>query len=157
MAAALLLVVPRTIRPGVAILAAGYAAATGVATIIGGWHRPSDAVAALTVVLAWAGLTIMLTAVVRPEEPAHATRESSAASMVVGSGLLIAGGGFAGVLATLALLRTREALTTVDQLSGRQDLATAYVGGALGIVAIAALTYAAILIGHQLASQEQPR
>jgi membrane-associated phospholipid phosphatase len=152
-AAALLLVVPRSIRPGVAVIAAGYAAATGVATVIGGWHRPSDAVAALTVVLAWAGLTIAFTALVAPEESPQ--RGSAPTSVAVGSGLLIVGGGIAGVVATFALLRTRDALDSVDRLTSRQDLGAAYFGGAIGIVAVSALVYALILIGHQWASQER--
>jgi membrane-associated phospholipid phosphatase len=52
--AAALLVAPARWRPPVAVLAAGYAAATGVATLAGGWHRPSDVLAALAMVGVWA-------------------------------------------------------------------------------------------------------
>jgi membrane-associated phospholipid phosphatase len=51
--AAALLVTPHRWRPLVALLAAGYTAATGVATLLGGWHRPSDVLAAVTVVAVW--------------------------------------------------------------------------------------------------------
>lgn len=149
-AAALLLVVPRGMRAGVAVLAAGYASATGVATMIGGWHRPSDAVAAITVVLAWAGLTITLTALLSPERTNPAS--GAGASTALAAGLLIVAGAVTGAVAVLALLRTLDALTTMSQLTARSDLATAYAGGALGIVALTAVSYAAILIGHQIAS-----
>ncbi len=56
LAAALLVVSPRWARPWIAVLGAAYAAATGIATLIGQWHRPSDVVAAVLVVLAWGGV-----------------------------------------------------------------------------------------------------
>ncbi|HEX6194898.1 MAG TPA: phosphatase PAP2 family protein [Jiangellaceae bacterium] len=157
-AAALLLVVPRGIRPLVAVLAAGYTATTGIATVIGGWHRPSDAVAAVTVVLAWAGLTAMLTALVSPEW--HRPGPPAGRSTAVAAGLLGAGGLAGGVLAAAALLRIRNLVAMGDvtpALMPRQDLATAYVGGALGIAAVTAVVYAAILLAHQFASHDPER
>lgn len=154
-AAALVLVVPRTIRPLVAVLAAAYTAATGIATVIGGWHRPSDAVAAVTVVLAWAGLTVTLTALVRPER--HRPGPPAGSSTVLAAGTLGAAGALGGALAAMALLRTRDALAAgnaVPTLLPRAELATAYAGGALGIAAVTALAYAAILLGHQYASYD---
>ena len=47
---ALLLVVPRSARPAVALLGAVYTGATGISTMIGQWHRPSDVIAAVLVV-----------------------------------------------------------------------------------------------------------
>ena len=44
---------PGAWRPVVAVAGAAYAGATGVSTLIGQWHRPSDVVAAILVVLAW--------------------------------------------------------------------------------------------------------
>ena len=150
-AAALLLAVPHAIRPAVAIVAAAYTAATGLATVIGGWHRPSDAVAAVTVVLAWAGLTMILTALADPERhrpgPAVGTTAAMAAAV-------LAVGGAAAVPAAFALLRTRDVLASSDVLT-REDLATAYAGGALGIVAVTAVAYAAILVGDQMATHNR--
>ncbi|RMI00299.1 phosphatase PAP2 family protein, partial [Cellulomonas triticagri] len=62
-AVAVLLVVPPRARPWAAVLGALYAAATGVSTLIGQWHRPSDVVAALLVVLAWGALGCAVLAV----------------------------------------------------------------------------------------------
>lgn len=58
---ALLLVVPRRLRPLVALLGATYTVLTGISTLVGQWHRPSDVLAALFVVLAWSGLVLALT------------------------------------------------------------------------------------------------
>lgn len=133
-AAALLLVVPHALRPVVAIGAAAYAAITGVSTMIGGWHRPSDVVAAIMVVVAWAGLVTVLTAMSRPEARTSSGRTTTG----VAAGLLAAAGAVAAVFAVVALRRTRDALEVSTWLDDRSDLATAYVGGALGVVAAAA-------------------
>jgi membrane-associated phospholipid phosphatase len=58
---ALLLAVPRLARPWVALFGAGYTAATGISTLVGQWHRPSDVVAAVLVVLFWGALACALT------------------------------------------------------------------------------------------------
>lgn len=53
---AALLVVPRVARAPV-VLAGGFATTlTGASTIVAGWHRPADVVAALAVSLLWTGL-----------------------------------------------------------------------------------------------------
>lgn len=52
---ALVLVVPRLLRPLAALAAVAVTGLAGVATIVAGWHRPSDVVAALGVVVATAG------------------------------------------------------------------------------------------------------
>lgn len=153
-AAALLLVVPAAARPTVAVLGAGYAALTGVSTMIGGWHRPSDVVASMAVVLAWAGLATVATAL-GPPEP-NSSRAGSPAPTALAAGVLAAGSAVAGGLALSALLRTLDALAVDSWPSGRQNLATAYGGGALGVVAAAGLTFAAILVAHQIASQRSP-
>lgn len=52
---AALLVAPALSRPVIA-LAGGFAATlTGASTVVAGWHRPSDVIAALAVCLAWTG------------------------------------------------------------------------------------------------------
>ncbi|RIQ31218.1 phosphatase PAP2 family protein [Jiangella rhizosphaerae] len=150
-AAALLLVVPRRTRPAVAIVGAGYTAVTGVSTMVGGWHRPSDVVAAVTVVLAWAGLTTMLTALSSPERMPSPPIGNAPTAVV--TGLFLAAAGVAGAMAASALLRTRDVLNTAGSVTERPDLATAYVGAALGVVAVTALSFAAILVAHQVASR----
>ncbi|SDU34824.1 phosphatase PAP2 family protein [Jiangella alkaliphila] len=150
-AAALVLVVPRRARPAVAILGAGYTAITGVSTMVGGWHRPSDVVAAITVVLAWAGLATVLTALSSPERIPSPPAGNAPTAIV--SGLFVVVAGVAGAMAASALLRTRDVLNTAGAVTERSDLATAYVGAGLGVVAVTALSFAAILVAHQVASR----
>lgn len=149
-AAALVLVVPRGMRPLVAIGAAAYAGIAGVSTMIGGWHRPSDVVAAICVVLAWAGLATVITAMGTPEPGATANPARASTAIVAVVLWLVAA--VSGVFAGIALQRTREALASTSWLDSRTDLATAYVGGALGVVAVTALAFAVILVAHQIAS-----
>ena len=52
-AATALLIAPPRWRGPVALVGAGYAAATGMGTLAMGWHRPSDVVAAYAVAAAW--------------------------------------------------------------------------------------------------------
>jgi membrane-associated phospholipid phosphatase len=54
--AALLVVTWRSWREVIATVGAGYAALTGVATMMAGWHRAADSVAAFLVVGAWAAV-----------------------------------------------------------------------------------------------------
>ncbi|WP_116947752.1 phosphatase PAP2 family protein [Jiangella endophytica] len=150
-AAALVLVVPRRARPAVAIVGAGYTALTGVSTMVGGWHRPSDVVAAVTVVLAWAGLATVLTALSSPERMPSPPVGNAPTAVV--TGLFVVAAGVAGAMSASALLRTRDVLNTAGEVTERSDLATAYVGAALGVVAATALAFAAILVAHQVASR----
>lgn len=52
--AAALMVVPAALRAPLALLGAAATTMTGASTIVAGWHRPSDIVAALAVSLLWA-------------------------------------------------------------------------------------------------------
>ena len=58
---ALMLVVPRRLQGIVALVGAPYAVGIGIATVIEGWHRPSDVVAGCLVVGGWtfAGLALL--------------------------------------------------------------------------------------------------
>ncbi|WP_222851663.1 phosphatase PAP2 family protein [Phytoactinopolyspora mesophila] len=152
-AAALVLVVPRPARPLVAILAATYAATTGVATMIGQWHRPSDVVAAMTVVMAWAGLTIIITAIgsserVRPPD-------SAIVPTTIVSGLMLIVAFVTGLLAASALSSTGDVLAGGGS-PDRGDLIRAYTGGAFGVVATTAVLFALILVMHQFATRPGP-
>src|SRR5690554_152350 len=163
-AAAAVLVVPPRARPWVAALGAAYAGATGVSTLVGQWHRPSDVVAAMFVVLAWSGIAIALSALgtrsaprpgreprpgrqPRPDrlEGTTARRFSTPAVVVVVGGYLLAG--LAGAGAFTALEETRRA----SSLEGRTELLTAYAGGALGVLAATGAVFATILVVRTLA------
>lgn len=144
-AVALVLVVPRRMRPMAATLGAIYTVGTGVATLIGGWHRPSDVVAAVLVVLAWAGMVSALRPTGPPASAKHRRRETSTVSLMLGLGLV------AGAIAAIGSQRTVLALreTPVDLLNGlesRTDLLTAYGGGALGIAAATLMAFGILLL-----------
>ena len=62
---ALVLVVPRLLRPLAGLAALAVTGLAGVATIVAGWHRPSDVVAALGVVAATTGVLTLAGALLR--------------------------------------------------------------------------------------------
>jgi membrane-associated phospholipid phosphatase len=59
---AALVVLPVAVRPLVVLVGGGWVALVAVSTVVSGWHRPSDTVAALLVCAGWAALV----AAVRP-------------------------------------------------------------------------------------------
>lgn len=58
--AALLIVVPSGARAPVAGLGTFASGLTGLSTIVAGWHRPADVVAALLVVLTWCAIAVVI-------------------------------------------------------------------------------------------------
>lgn len=153
---ALVLLVPPRWRAFTAVVAAGIATFTGVATMVGGWHRPSDVVAAMFVVLAWAGLMTVATALLPPERGADEL--SAGIGGTIAATVLIVVGAGAGLVAAQALSRTDQAIAqNGPELQARSDLATAYGGGAVGVIAATALSMAALLIAYQSASRPSIR
>ena len=151
-AVALVLVVPRRMRPLTAALGAVYTAGTGMATVIGGWHRPSDVVAAMLVVLAWAGLVSALRPTGPPAIVSHRRRETSTISMLLALGLVAGAAAGVAVQRTALALQENEHVTLLDGLESRADLLTAYGGGALGITASSLMAFGILLLllrGHE--------
>jgi membrane-associated phospholipid phosphatase len=140
-AVALVLVLPRRLRAGGALLGAAYTSLAGVATLSAGWHRPSDAVAALLVVGAWAaaaGLLLLLT----QRDDAHSEPEDAhrlAVAVLAVAGLILL------VLAALALGFTDGSTVSMPDDLGRRRLFAAYAGSAVGIAGGAALVMALVL------------
>ncbi|ROO61970.1 PAP2 superfamily protein [Micromonospora sp. Llam0] len=140
-AVALVLVLPAALRGIGALAGAGYAAAAGVATLSAGWHRPSDAVAALLVVGGWAAAGMLALTLARsPDDelrPSGHHPMSLALLLLAGVGLLAAAG---------------AAMAVTDQVTGlplealsRRRLFVAYAGSAAGIAGTAAVTMALVL------------
>ncbi len=159
--AALLLVVSPRVRPWAAVLGAGYTTATGISTLIGRWHRPSDVVAGVLVVLAWTAIACALVALTPARVPTTtgalrvpagrggADRDPTPATMrVVVSGLVIVGMAAAGC-AIVALTHTWDNL---DDLSGRAAQVTAYLGGAAAALMASCLAFAIMLVLRQAAA-----
>ena len=149
-AAALVLVVPRRARPWAAALGAVYTAATGVSTLIGQWHRPSDVVAAILVVLAWAALVCAVgtgSAVAEARGPAQdgAGRRAGTAPAVA---VLLLGALLAGLPAAWGGV---EAYRAVSAGGPAGDVAT-YAAGALAVASVSAVAFAVLLlVRHSIA------
>jgi membrane-associated phospholipid phosphatase len=140
-AVALVLVLPPRVRGIGGLLGAAYAALAGVATLSAGWHRPSDAVASLLVVGAWAGLAGLTLAVaqradivVRPQD----SHRIAAATLALGGAALL-------VVAVVGLKLTDQVLSTPAEELGRRRLFTAYAGSAAGIAGTGSLVMAVVL------------
>ena len=150
---ALVLAVPRVARPVVALIGAAYTAATGVSTLVGQWHRPSDVVAALAVVLFWGALACALTT---PSalDPVLATGTPARRPAPRGSGIawtltvLAAGAICAGVMAAWALRRTADVVESGAVVTYRVE-SIAYLGGASAVVAATAVVFALLLALRQ--------
>jgi membrane-associated phospholipid phosphatase len=143
---ALIFVLPAKIRGLAALVGAAFAALVGVATLSAGWHRPSDAIAALLIVGGWAcagGLILLLfQRRAAPQDVAASDREAPhwfVIAMLALAGLVLLG------LAVLGLHWIDEvADVPADQLSRRRLLA-GYAGGAAGIAAAAAFVIALVM------------
>jgi membrane-associated phospholipid phosphatase len=138
---ALLLVLPGRIRGVGGILGAVFVSEAGIATLSAGWHRPSDAVAAVLVVGAWAcaASLFIITAQRRHGAVVYGRPHRLATGMLALAGIgLLAG-------AAIAVELTNQVLTTpIDELS-RHRLLAAYAGGAMGIAGTASLILALVL------------
>lgn len=139
-AVALVLALPPRMRGLGALLGAGYAALTGIATVVAGWHRPSDVAAAYLVVGIWAATGgVVLALFSRSGMPrARLTYPITVAVLgVIGFGLLVVTA--AGVALTGQVLDV-----PVEELS-RTRLFIAYASGACGIAGTASVIMATVL------------
>jgi hypothetical protein len=131
-AVALLLGAPRRFRPGTATLGAVYTSAMGISTLVHGWHRPADAIAAVLVVLAWSGLVIALGP--RGSGFGRSGHVRPAVSLLGGTSLVL------GAVAALAYAQVVSVTTWA-----RQEQLIAFMGGSLGIAAMSAAAFGVIV------------
>ena len=142
---AMILVLPVAVRGMVALIGAGYVTVIAVATVWAEWHRPSDSVAALLIVLAWSALAAFLVRLRRVRVPGPAERPSRSATV-----LLLAAGLVAGVIGLLGLVAVAMSQhVTPDLVSGR----FAFLTGSAGVAAAVAGTF---LIWVRLAAGDRP-
>ncbi|WP_245643642.1 phosphatase PAP2 family protein [Sanguibacter suarezii] len=161
---ALVLAVPRTARPLVALLGAVYTGATGISTLVGQWHRPSDVVAALAVVLFWGALACALTTSSSldpaPSSGARGARGASRAARGSGAGwvlaVLSAGAVVGGVAAAWALRHTIDVVESAAVITRREET-IAYLGGAGAVVAATAVVFALLLALRQTVARSTAR
>jgi membrane-associated phospholipid phosphatase len=142
---ALVIALPHAIRGMVALIGASYVTVIAVATVWAEWHRPSDTVAGLLVVLAWGGFVsavIQARRLRRPGATGRPTRLTTALFTVVGT--VCAAVGLLGMGAVALSQRV-----TPDLVSGR----FAFLAGSAAITAAVAGTF---LIWVRLAAGDQP-
>jgi membrane-associated phospholipid phosphatase len=142
---AMILVLPSAIRGMVSLVGAGYVSVIAVATVWAEWHRPSDTVAALLIVLAWSALSAFIVRLGRLRVPGPAERPSRSATL-----LLFVTGAVTGVVGALGLAAVvLSERVTPDLVSGR----FAFLTGSAGIAAAVA---GAFLIWARLATGDLP-
>jgi membrane-associated phospholipid phosphatase len=142
---ALILVLPYAVRGLVALIGAGYVTVIAVATVWAEWHRPSDTVAGLLIVLAWGALISCVLRMLRYRRPGALARVNRVAKVP----LLIVGAltGVVGVLGMGAVILSER--VTADFVSGR----FAFLAGSACITAAVAAIF---LIWLRLAAGDQP-
>lgn len=154
LAVALVLVVPTAARAMAAFGGLVYATLVGAGTVTAGWHRPSDAIAAYLIVMAWAGISVAVLidregAVPDPDRaPWLAARVPSMSPFLVGTGVGALGGALAGVAVTL--VATREGELHAVRLS------SAYAASIVTIVACAVALMVALLWIMRGVALDQP-
>jgi hypothetical protein len=140
--AALLLVAPRGWRPATAVAGAAVTCAMSLATVADRWHRPSDVVAAVLVVVAWTALVCALAPAgwAGPADAGPARRGDVGTRLVAVS--LGAVAVPAAVLSVLAAAVSEGHTWAVLPWAGGL---TAYAGGLLAGCAISAVAFAVLL------------
>jgi len=138
-AVALVFVLPARVRGIGAVLGAAFAGLVGVATLSAGWHRPSDAVAAMLVVGGWACLAGLVLLLLRRSDANE--REGGHWGAVVFLALV---GVALLVIAALALRWTNQVLQIPPEELSRRRLFAAYAGGMAGIAGTACLMLAVV-------------
>ncbi|MCA5892176.1 phosphatase PAP2 family protein [Isoptericola sp. NEAU-Y5] len=146
---ALLLATPRAWRPVVAVLGVAYAGMTGVSTLVGQWHRPSDVVAALLVVLAFGAAVCAFTPASSLDVPRREGASLSAPASYVTGGLLLLVSVAGGVFSTTAMLGL---VRGADVIPSAPDL-TAYAAGSLGVLSVTGAVFAVLLVLRQLTAR----
>ncbi len=149
--AAVLVATPRTWRPAVAVVGVLYTGATGISTLVGQWHRPSDVVAALLVVLAWGAAVCAFTPAGALDSPGAPGASFATPGSSVLAGLLILGAVVGGGVAAA----TMAGLVGAWSVPFAPDV-TAYAVGALAVASVTAATFAVLLLVRQ-ATARPPR
>jgi len=156
-AVVLTLVVAPRVRPWAAALGAVYTTATGISTLVGRWHRPSDVVAAVLVVLAWTAATCALAVLVPRWSASGDVPVDRVPVPAVTRAMLVVLSALAAVAGVVAAVALSSTWSKVPDVTSRSDLLTAYLGGAAGTAFAACLGFAIVLWLRQAAASGLPR
>jgi membrane-associated phospholipid phosphatase len=144
---ALVLALPHAMRGMVALIGAGYVTVIAVATVWAEWHRPSDTVAGLLVVLAWGGVVTAALRAHRLRVPGVISRTTRLTTVLFLAVFAVSAA--AGLLGLGAVVLSERGAVGHDLVSGR----FAFLTGAACITAAVAGTF---LIWVRLAAGDQP-
>ncbi|MEU4623645.1 phosphatase PAP2 family protein [Actinoplanes sp. NPDC023801] len=130
---ALVLVLPPALRATAALIGAAYTAVISIGTVWAQWHRPSDVVAAVLVVLAWGAVAVLGLRLVRWRRAARPGRPSW-----LGVVPLLATAAITAPVTVLGLLlgKTSESMTTTPEPSR-----LTFLTGAAGTAAVVAIGF----------------
>ncbi|MEU4161051.1 phosphatase PAP2 family protein [Actinoplanes sp. NPDC026670] len=131
---ALVIVLPAALRGPAALVGAGYTAAIAIGTVWARWHRPSDIIAALLVVLAWGALAVFGVRLLRARRAAAPGRPSRIGTLPL---LVTAAIGVPVTVIGLLLGKSADAMTAASPEPSRLT----FVTGAAGIAAIVAIAF----------------
>jgi hypothetical protein len=138
---ALILALPHAIRGMVALIGAGYVTIIAIATVWAEWHRPSDTVAGLLVVLAWGGL---VSAALRLHRSRTVSRPTRLATVL-----------FSAVLIVTALAGAAGLAFVVLSERANPDLVSVRFAFLTGAACITAAVAGCFLIWVRLAAGDQ--
>lgn len=128
---ALVLVLPRAVRGTVALIGFLYVTVIAIATVWAEWHRPSDTIAAMLVVLAWGAVAVFGIRVLRLRRPEPGERPSRLAQWpLLATFAVTASAGVLGMLAVAFSERFHPGLVSgrVAFLAGSAVMAAAAAG-----------------------------
>jgi len=126
---ALILVLPAAVRGIVALAGAAYVTVIAVATVWAEWHRPSDTVAAVLLVLAWSALAAFGIRLFRHRAVGPVIRPGKLATALLLAVAVIAGAaGLFGLISEVMAVRV-----TPELVSGRFVFLTASAGMAAAV------------------------
>lgn len=141
LAVALVLVVPARSRPLTALVTVGYACMVGAGTVTAGWHRPSDVIGGMLVVLTWAAaatLVLLRQRGATPEREPALRVERLVDPVFAWTGAVLLGIGFVGFVIVFVALR-QDRLAAV-RLNGAYAAALAAIVGSALVLMAAFLT-----------------
>jgi membrane-associated phospholipid phosphatase len=135
--AALAFVLPARVRPPVMLVGAGAATLTGLATMVAGWHRAGDSVAAFMVVGFWTTVAAVVVVVLGARPGYHPSSVGATVlrwPAVFAVGAVVLGSALALALDAAPLLRDSIAGTGVAMLAAILLVSGAASGAAVGIL-----------------------
>ncbi|WP_433790052.1 phosphatase PAP2 family protein [Actinoplanes sp. CA-252034] len=144
---ALVIVLPAALRGPAALVGAGYTAAIAIGTVWARWHRPSDIIAALLVVLAWGAVAVLGVRLLRARRSVAAPgRPTRLATVPL---LITAAVGVPATVAGLLVGKSSDAMTAASPEPSRLTMVT----GAAGIAAVVAIAF---VVWLWLATDDEP-